>query len=60
MASNYASIQDVNGGLNTSVEDAPVDFEREEDPMHRLKTIGVIGSIALITNNITGPGMICT
>lgn len=37
----------------------PAELRRDSDPMHRMKTIGYIGSIALMTNNITGPGMIC-
>lgn len=39
-------------------EETPQEFRRESDPMHRLKTIGFIGGVSLLTNNITGPGMI--
>ena len=38
---------------------SPAEVRRDSDPMHRMKTIGLIGSISLLTNNITGPGMIC-
>lgn len=32
--------------------------QRDSDPMHRMKTIGLLGSVCLLTNNVTGPGMI--
>ena len=40
--------------------ETPAELRRDSDPMHRMKRIGLIGSISLLTNNITGPGMICT
>lgn len=39
--------------------ETPASQRRTSDPLKRLKTIGYVGSIALVTNNITGPGMIC-
>ncbi len=32
--------------------------DRKSDPLARVKTISLIGGISLLTNNITGPGMI--
>jgi hypothetical protein len=47
------------GGIDGMATPADI-ARRTSDPMHRVKTIGLIGGIALLTNNITGPGMIGT
>ena len=52
-------VHKTDGGVDGMATPAEI-ARRTSDPMHRVKTIGLIGGIALLTNNITGPGMIGT